>query len=160
MLLIRTKHCRTVGSFNLRVEDGFLDPEANYTAFVEVVVPGDHGGQDVVIGRSPYMIPRKPGEYVYPDGTTGGSASNVSTAIVSILAILASLVTVALCLLLALLLLRRYSKTLSPGSPGGSDQVDGEIGQDLDMRKTFTHFCKYVIFIDSFFFQPPLSQLP
>ena len=130
---------RTVGALTLRVEDGFLDPDSNYTAFVEIIVP-DYNGKNI-IGRSPYMVPRKPGEYVYPDGTTGGSSSNVSTAIVSILAVLASLVTVALCLLLALLLLRRYSKSLSPGSPGGSDAVDGELGQDLDMRKSFTHFC-------------------
>ena len=97
-----------------------------------------------IIGRSPYMNPRKPGEYVYPGGTAGGSSSDVSTAIVSILAVLASLVTVALCLLLALILLRRYSKALGPASPGSghSDQVDGELGQDLDMRKSFTHFCK------------------
>lgn len=90
------------------------------------------------------MIPRKPGEYVYTDssGQAGGASSDVSAAIVTILAILASLVTVALCLLLALILLRRYSKALGPGSPGGSDQVDGELGQDLDMRKSFTHFCK------------------
>ena len=94
------------------------------------------------LGRSPYMIPRKPGEYIYPDGTAGGASKNVSAAIVTILAVLASLVTVALCLLMALILLRRYSKSLVPGSPNGSDQVDGELGQDLDMRKSFTHFCK------------------
>jgi hypothetical protein len=138
---------RTVGALNLRVEDGFLDPESNYTAFVEIVVPeGILPGKNI-IGRSPYMIPRKPGEYVYPGGTAGGSSSDVSTAIVSILAVLASLVTVALCLLLALILLRRYSKALGPGSPGGSghsDQVDGELGQDLDMRKSFTHFCNTI----------------
>ena len=90
-----------------------------------------------ISGRSPYMVPRKPGEYVYPEA--GGSSSSVSKAIVTILAVLASLVTVALCLLLALLLLKKYSKNI-PGSPGGSDQVDGEIPQD--MRKSFTHFCK------------------
>ena len=125
-----------MAALNLRVEDGVLDPESNYTAFVEVVVPEGNSEQDV-IGRSPYMIPRKPGEYVYPEA--GGSSSDVSRAIVTILAVLASLVTVALCLLLALLLLKKYSKNI-PGSPGGSDQVDGEIPQD--MRKSFTHFCK------------------
>ena len=41
------------------VEDGFLDPDSNYTAFVEVIVPNNEAG------RSPYMIPRKPGETVY-----------------------------------------------------------------------------------------------
>ena len=54
---------RTVGALNLRVEDGFLDPESNYTAFVEVVVPEGNLGENV-IGRSPYMIPRKPGQYI------------------------------------------------------------------------------------------------
>ena len=132
-----------MGALNLRVEDGYLDPESNYTAFVEIVVPEAAAADKNIIGRSPYMIPRKPGEYVYPDGTTGGSSSQVSTAIVSVLAILASLVTVALCLLLALILLRRYSKALGPPSLGGSDQVDGELGpQNLDMRKSFTHFCQ------------------
>lgn len=132
---------RTVGALSLRVEDGYLDPESNYTAFVEVVVP-ETGSSKNIIGRSPYMVPRKPGEYIYPDGTSGGSSSSISAAIVTILAVLASLVTVALCLLLALILLRRYSKSLGPGSPGGSDQVDGELGQELDMRKSLTHFCK------------------
>ena len=132
---------RTVGALNLRVEDGFLDPESNYSAFVEVVVPEGTLGQNV-IGRSPYMMPRKPGEYLYSDGTPGGASKSVSAAIVTILAVLASLVTVALCLLMALILLRKYSKSLAPGSPNGSDQVDGELGQDLDMRKSFTHFCK------------------
>ena len=61
---------RTVGALNLRVEDGFLDPESNYTAFVEIVVPeGILPGKNI-IGRSPYMIPRKPGEYVYPGKVT------------------------------------------------------------------------------------------
>ena len=130
---------RTVAALNLRVEDGYLDPTSNYTAFVEVVVPEPNVAQKNVIGRSPYMIPRKPGEYVYPE--SGSSNSNVSKAIVTILAVLASLVTVALCLLVALLLLKKYSKNI-PGSPG-SDQVDGgEIPPD--MRKSFTHFCNTI----------------
>ena len=41
------------------VEDGFLDPNSNYTAFVEVIVPNNEAG------RSPYMVPRKPGEAVF-----------------------------------------------------------------------------------------------
>ena len=45
-------------------------PESNYTAFVEIVVPeGILPGKNI-IGRSPYMIPRKPGEYVYPGKVT------------------------------------------------------------------------------------------
>ena len=61
---------RTVGALNLRVEDGFLDSESNYTAFVEIVVPeGILPGKNI-IGRSPYMIPRKPGEYVYSGKVT------------------------------------------------------------------------------------------
>ena len=115
-----------------------MNPDSNYTAFVEVVVPEPNSPAKNVIGRSPYMIPRKPGEYVYPE--SGASNSNVSKAIVTILAVLASLVTVALCLLLALLLLKKYSKNI-PGSPA-SDQVDGEIPQD--MRKSFTHFCNTI----------------
>ena len=31
-----------------RVEDGFLDPEANYTAFVEIIIPG---GESASVGR-------------------------------------------------------------------------------------------------------------
>ena len=54
---------RTVGALNLRVEDGFLDPESNYTAFVEIVVPEAGNSGKNIIGRSPYMIPRKPGNY-------------------------------------------------------------------------------------------------
>ena len=30
------------------MEDGFLDPESNYTAFVEVVVPEGSSGQNVI----------------------------------------------------------------------------------------------------------------
>ena len=45
-------------------------PESNYTAFVEIVVPeGILPGKNI-IGRRPYMIPRKPGKYVYPDKVT------------------------------------------------------------------------------------------
>lgn len=46
------------------VEDGYLDPEANYTAFVEVIIPGSPA-----VGRSPYMTPRKPGEPIALEGT-------------------------------------------------------------------------------------------
>ena len=36
-----------------RVEDGFLDPEANYTAFVEIIIPG---GESASVGRDAYPI--------------------------------------------------------------------------------------------------------
>ena len=39
-----------------RVEDGFLDPEANYTAFVEIIIPG---GQSASVGRDAYPIQLK-----------------------------------------------------------------------------------------------------
>jgi hypothetical protein len=57
------------------VEDGFLDPDSNYTAFVEVIVPSDGSGPDAsVVGRSPYMSPRKPGQTVsFLGGESGHS---------------------------------------------------------------------------------------
>ena len=76
------------------VEDGFLDGTFNYTAFVEVIV---HGGG---IGRSPYMVPRKPGQ---PDVTR----VEMNTVLVSVLGVLAGLVLVALLLLMVLFMLRR-----------------------------------------------------
>ena len=39
-----------------RVEDGFLDPEANYTAFVEIIIPG---GQSASVGRDAYPMQLK-----------------------------------------------------------------------------------------------------
>jgi hypothetical protein len=91
------------------VEDGYLDPESNYTAFVELVVPGS-----LEVGRTPYMSPRKPGQG--PDDITDGegvrsTAANV--ALVLAAAVLAGLVLVALCLLVALAYLRRYSKKVA-----------------------------------------------
>lgn len=79
-----------------RVEDGFLDPEANYTAFVEIIIP-----DSATVGRSPYMSPRRPGE---PISMHNGQ---INAILVSVLGILAGLVLVALSLLLALVLLRR-----------------------------------------------------
>ena len=38
--------------------DGFLDDARNYTAFVEIIMEGG------VIGRSPYLEPRRPGGLV------------------------------------------------------------------------------------------------
>ena len=38
--------------------DGFLDDARNYTAFVEIIMEGG------VIGRSPYLEPRRPGVLV------------------------------------------------------------------------------------------------
>ena len=40
-----------------RVEDGFLDPEANYTAFVEIIIPG---GESASVGRDVAPNPRQP----------------------------------------------------------------------------------------------------
>ena len=82
-----------------RVEDGFLDPEANYTAFVEIIIPG---GESASVGRSPYMSPRRPGDPV--SSIHGGQ---INAILVSVLGILAGLVLVALSLLIALVLLRR-----------------------------------------------------
>ncbi len=79
-----------------RVEDGFLDPDSNYTAFVEIIIP-----ESPLVGRSPYMSPRRPGD---PVSLHGGQ---VNAILVSVLGILAGLVLVALSLLLALVLLRR-----------------------------------------------------
>jgi len=45
------------------VDDGQLDPNSNYTAFVEVIVPSELSLPDSSsIGRSPFMTPRKPGQ--------------------------------------------------------------------------------------------------
>lgn len=133
---------RTVGAPTELVEDGFLDPDSNYTAFVEVVVPESAGTNRNVVGRSPYMTPRKPGQSVYTPGSSGGSSGSVPAALVSVLGILAGLVTVALCLLLALFMLRRYSKVNR--STSGSDTVDGDIQQDMDLRKSLRHFCNTI----------------
>ena len=95
------------------VEDGFLDLNSNYSAFVEIIVPDNN------VGRSPFMIPRKPGEAVYDAGVAGAGNSQeggdqaVSTVLICVLGILAGLVTVALFLLVALIFLRRYSKQVA-----------------------------------------------
>jgi nucleoid DNA-binding protein len=46
---------RTVGALNLRVEDGYLDPDSNYTAFVEVIVP-EVSSENNVIGKTKAII--------------------------------------------------------------------------------------------------------
>ena len=79
--------------------DGFLDEERNYTAFVEIIMEGG------VVGRSPYLEPRRPGVVVMDI-----SKQSPNTVLVSVLGILAGLVLVALILMLVLLMLRRYSK--------------------------------------------------
>jgi len=99
------------------VEDGFLDGTYNYTAFVEVVVEGG------AIGRSPYMLPRKPGQ---PDQRK----IEMNTVLVSVLGVLAGLVLVAMILLVVLFMLRRYSK-----------QVAAQQGVEMDLKHTFRHFC-------------------
>ena len=104
------------------VEDGFLNPDANYTAFVELVIPNSP-----LMGRSPYMSPRRPGE---PIPIEGGSAG-VNTVLVSVIGIMAGLIFVILCLLLALMLLRRYSKKVA-ASQGGVE---------MNLRRSFRHFC-------------------
>ena len=81
------------------IEDGVLDSANNYTAFIEVVIVG--GG----IGRSAYMVSRKPGIDSEP--------VKVNTVLVSVLGVLAGLVLVALILLLVLFILRRYSKQVA-----------------------------------------------
>jgi len=91
------------------VEDGYLDPESNYTAFVELVVP-----ESAEVGRSPYMRPRLPGQD--PDGLGDGSSvrsAAANVAMVLAVAVLAGLVLVALCLVVALAYLRRYSKKVA-----------------------------------------------
>ena len=105
------------------VEDGFLDANSNYTAFVEVIVPQSDsmatlsptsGISRDVVGRTPYMRPRKPGQTIGFFGagssSSSGKSAAVSAALISVLGVLAGLVTVALLLLIALVLLRRYSK--------------------------------------------------
>lgn len=102
---------RNVASPNDIVEDGYLDPDSNYTAFVEVIVPGDGTSSDAaVVGRSPYMNPRKPGQAANFLGGESGHSSTASAALISVLGVLAGLVAVAFFLLLALILLKRYSK--------------------------------------------------
>lgn len=102
---------RNVAAPTELVEDGFLDPDSNYTAFVEVIVPSEGTSPDPsVIGRSPYMSPRKPGQAIGFLGGESGQSSTASTALISVLGVLAGLVAVAFFLLLALILLKRYSK--------------------------------------------------
>lgn len=99
------------------IEDGVLDSSNNYTAFVEVVVEG------AGIGRSPYMISRKPGQLEF-------ERMEANTVLVSVLGVLAGLVLVALLLLVVLFVLRRYSK-----------QVASQQGVEMDLKHTFRHFC-------------------
>ena len=102
--------------------DGFLDDARNYTAFVEIIMEGG------VIGRSPYLEPRRPGVLVRDI-----SKSSPNTVLVSVLGILAGLVLVALILMVVLLLLRRYSK-----------QVAAQQGVELDLKHTFQHICSTI----------------
>ena len=109
------------------VEDGFLDPDSNYTAFVEVIVPNNDAG------RSPYMVPRKPGEAVYHNrNLNSNNNSAVNSVLIGVLGVLAGLVTVALFLLLALVFLRRYSKQVAAAQGGP--------GAEMDLRRSFRHF--------------------
>ena len=85
------------------VEDGYLDPESNYTAFVELIIP-----DSPLVGRSPYMVPRRPGESL-----PSVESSRVGAVMVCVVGVLAGLILVALCLLVALVLLRRYSKKVA-----------------------------------------------
>ena len=107
---------------NIGNMDGFLDDARNYTAFVEVIMEGG------VIGRSPYLEPRRPGVLVRDI-----SKSSPNTVLVSVLGILAGLVLVALILMVVLLLLRRYSK-----------QVAAQQGVELDLKHTFQHICSTI----------------
>ena len=99
------------------LEDGPLDSAFNYTAFVEVVVEGGK------IGRSDYMVSRKPGQIDF-------ERIEVNTVLVSVLGVLAGLVLVAILLLVVLFVLRRYSK-----------QVASQQGVEMDLKHTFRHFC-------------------
>ena len=109
------------------VEDGFLDPNSNYTAFVEVVVPNNEAG------RSPYMLPRKPREAVFQNrNLNSNNNSAVNSVLIGVLGVLAGLVTVALFLLLALVFLRRYSKQVAAAQGGP--------GAEMDLRRSFRHF--------------------
>lgn len=105
------------------MEDGFLDPTANYTAFVELIIPNSN-----VVGRSPYMSPRRPGE---PISMQEGGGGDVNAILISILGILAGLVFVALSLLIVLMLLRRYSKKVA-ATQGGVE---------MNLRRSFRHLC-------------------
>ena len=107
------------------VEDGFLDLDSNYTAFVEVIVPENN------VGRSPYMIPHKPGEIVYSPGSANSQGGAVSTVLICVLGVLAGLVTVALFLLIALLFLRRYSKQVAASQEGSVE---------MDLMRSLRHF--------------------
>ena len=103
------------------VQDGLLDDTKNYTAFVEVVM------EQGVVGRSPYLQPRRPGVLV------NHISPSPNTVLVSVLGILAGLVLVALILMVVLLMLRRYSK-----------QVAAQQGVELDLKHTFRHFCSTI----------------
>ena len=85
------------------VEDGYLDPESNYTAFVELIIPDSD-----LVGRSPYMSPRRPGESV-----ESVESSRAGAVMVLVVGVLAGLILVALCHLVALVLLKRYSKKVA-----------------------------------------------
>jgi protein-tyrosine phosphatase len=118
---------RNVASPIELVEDGFLDPNSNYTAFVEVIVPNNEAG------RSPYMVPRKPGEAVFHNrNLNSNNNSAVNSVLIGVLGVLAGLVTVALFLLLALVFLRRYSKQVAAAQGGP--------GAEMDLRRSFRHF--------------------
>jgi len=107
------------------VEDGFLDPMSNYTAFVEVIVESSSGQS--LIGRSPYMVARQGS----PPSIIDSRKLEVNTVLVSVLGVLAGLVLVALILLAVLFTLRRYSK-----------QVASQQGVEMmDLKHTFRHFC-------------------
>ncbi len=86
------------------VEDGYLDPEANYTAFVELIIP-----DSPLVGRSPYMSPRRPGESV----SSSAEGGRVTAVMVCVVGIMAGLIMVVVCLLVVLMLLKRYSKKVA-----------------------------------------------
>lgn len=106
------------------VEDGFLDEDSNYTAFVELIIPESN-----LVGRTPYMQPRKPGDPIYAPGANSSSMANAI--LVTVVAILAGLVFVALSLLLALVLLKRYSKKVA-ATQGGVE---------MTLRRSLRHLC-------------------
>ena len=86
------------------VEDGYLDPESNYTAFVELIIP-----ESSLVGRSPYMSPRRPGEEV----ASSVESASAGAVMMCVVGILAGLMLVSLCLMAALFLLKRYSKKVA-----------------------------------------------
>lgn len=118
----RKRFTRSTGmqEVNELVEDGFLDENANYTAFVELIIPDSD-----MVGRSPYISPRKPGEPVALE------SSQINAILISIFAVIAGLIIVVLSLLLALMLLRRYSKKVA-ATQGGVE---------MSLRRTLRHFC-------------------